>query len=320
MNPPKVSIGVPVYNADRYLAGCLESLCAQTMTDLEIVISDNHSSDQTEAICRDFASRDPRVRYFRQRENRGSAWNFNEVFRQSRGRYFKWQAYDDLSAPTFLERCCEVLDQQPDVVWCHSLSIRLDADDQELPLPTDANPAHSVLPPPGRSSRTSSSPAERFRAVVLGTPFCADTYGLIRRQALAQTRLELPFYGSEKPMLAELALLGKFVEIHDVLCGIREHADSSGALETAQAQQDFVAPGHRSSGLKTRLQLLHAFTTASFRHPVTWGTRMHCVMTMGSYILQFRKWARIRRQIFQRQAIRGAAESDSVAHQHHSLS
>lgn len=320
MNQPKVSIGVPVYNAEKYLAGCLESLCRQTVTDLEIIISDNHSHDQTEAICRDFAARDSRIRYIRQPKNRGSAWNFNEVFRQSRGTYFKWQSYDDLSAPTFLERCCDVLDRESDVAWCHSLTIRLNAHDQQIPAPTETHPAHSVLPSKGTTSRESASAAKRFRSIVLGTPFCADSYGLIRRSELQKTRLELPFYGSEKPMLAELALLGRFVEIPEVLCGIREHADSSGALDTVQAQQDFVAPGRRSGGLRTRLQLFWAYTTACFRHPIPWTTRCHCLLTMAAYVLQFRKWKQIRRQLLWRGAVRGAAEPLHVSQQHHSLS
>ena len=77
---PRVSIGLPVYNGEVQVTRALESLLAQTFEDFEIVISDNHSTDATESICRDFAARDSRVRYHRSDKNRGVAWNFNQVF------------------------------------------------------------------------------------------------------------------------------------------------------------------------------------------------------------------------------------------------
>lgn len=315
MNLPKVSVGVPVFNGEKYLEGCLRSILRQSFDDFEVVISDNHSYDLTEAICREFASRDSRIRYIRQSKNRGAAWNFNEVFRQSRGSYFKWQAYDDLCAPTFIEKCVEVLDQEPDVVWCHPLSIRLNATDERIPDPTEANPAHSVVPSNGIYSRQSDSSAKRFRAIMLGTPFTADIYGLIRREALQKTRLQLPFYGAEKPLLTELGLQGRFVEIPEVLCGIREHPDASGALETAQSQQEFVAPGHRGSALKTRLLLLKAYFTASLRHSLPLASRCLCMTAIAAYLLQIRKWSRVRSQLLKSRAVRGTGDTVTLKQQ-----
>jgi len=60
---PRVSIGVPVYNGERYLAQALESIFAQTYQNFELIISDNGSSDGTEAICRGYAAADSRIRY-----------------------------------------------------------------------------------------------------------------------------------------------------------------------------------------------------------------------------------------------------------------
>ena len=133
---PRVSVGVPVYNAEKYLRQSLESLLAQTFEDVEIIISDNCSADATEAICREFAQRDSRIRYLRQPENLGAIANFNHVFAEARGEYFKWAAYDDLCEPTFLQRCVDVLDKNPDVGWCHSKSDRIDADGGRLTVPS----------------------------------------------------------------------------------------------------------------------------------------------------------------------------------------
>src|SRR6185437_5892161 len=87
-----VTVGLPVYNGARHLPSALAGLAAQTYTDLEIVISDNCSTDETEEICRAFAAEDDRVRYIRRTENRGAAWNFNSVVTETSSPYFKWAA------------------------------------------------------------------------------------------------------------------------------------------------------------------------------------------------------------------------------------
>lgn len=107
---PKVSIGMPVYNGEKYIREALDSLLAQTFTDFELIISDNASTDGTEAICREYVARDLRIRYVRQSENRGAAANFQFVLDESRGDYFMWAAADDSWLPTFLTESVGVLD------------------------------------------------------------------------------------------------------------------------------------------------------------------------------------------------------------------
>ncbi|MEO1346882.1 MAG: glycosyltransferase family A protein, partial [Pseudomonadota bacterium] len=111
---PRVTIGVPVYNGDAYLAEALDSILNQTFTDFEVIISDNASTDGTEQICRDYAARDDRVRYIRQEKNLGAAPNFNLLVPIARGEYFKWAASDDLIAPEFLNYCVEALEKEFD--------------------------------------------------------------------------------------------------------------------------------------------------------------------------------------------------------------
>lgn len=84
---PRVSIGMPVYNGDPFIRGALDSLLAQTFTDFELIISDNASTDRTEAICREYAARDIRIRYVRQTENRGAKANFEFVLDKAVGLY-----------------------------------------------------------------------------------------------------------------------------------------------------------------------------------------------------------------------------------------
>jgi glycosyltransferase involved in cell wall biosynthesis len=94
--PPKVSIGMPVFNGEPFIREALDSLLAQTFTDFELIISDNGSTDGTEKICREYAASDPRIRYVRQPENRGAVFNFQYVLTEARGEYFMWAAHDDI--------------------------------------------------------------------------------------------------------------------------------------------------------------------------------------------------------------------------------
>src|SRR4051794_25259685 len=112
---PKVSIGLPVYNGEAFLAEAVESLLAQTFTDFEILLVDNASTDRTQEICRAFAARDPRVKYHRNETNIGGGPNWNRAYdlTPSDSTYFKWAAHDDRHAPDFLARCVEALDRDP---------------------------------------------------------------------------------------------------------------------------------------------------------------------------------------------------------------
>jgi glycosyltransferase involved in cell wall biosynthesis len=99
---PQVSIGMPVYNGEKYIRNALDSLLTQTFTDFELIISDNASTDNTQAISEEYVRRDPRVRYVRQQENKGAAVNFKFVLNSAQTDFFMWAAYDDLWAPDYL--------------------------------------------------------------------------------------------------------------------------------------------------------------------------------------------------------------------------
>src|SRR5207244_11742434 len=113
---PRLSIAVPVRNGGRFIGQTLDSLLAQNYSDFELIISDNASTDQTEAVCQAYAVRDRRIRYHRSSQDFGSARNYNYLFQQARAEYFKWAAADDLYAPEFVGRCTEVLEHDPSVV------------------------------------------------------------------------------------------------------------------------------------------------------------------------------------------------------------
>src|ERR1700691_2946887 len=123
---PPISIGMPVYNGEKYIVEALDSILGQTYADFELIISDNASEDRTAEICQDFVKKDPRIRYFRQPSNLGAPRNFNFVFEQSGGQYFKWAADNDVCDHDLLGICKKVLDDRPEVVLCFGKTVAID--------------------------------------------------------------------------------------------------------------------------------------------------------------------------------------------------
>ncbi|MGH2714453.1 MAG: glycosyltransferase family 2 protein [Thermoleophilaceae bacterium] len=110
-----VSIGLPTYNRRDQLARAIESVLAQTHRELELTISDNASNDGTEELCREFAARDPRIRYVRHATNRGPTENFNYVFERLHREYVMVLGDDDWIDPGYVAACLRVLKAEPDV-------------------------------------------------------------------------------------------------------------------------------------------------------------------------------------------------------------
>jgi glycosyltransferase involved in cell wall biosynthesis len=110
---PQISIGMPVYNGTKFIREALDSLLVQTFTDFELIISDNTSTDATEAICREYAAKDERIRYVRQAKNLGLVANFKFVLDESVGEYFMWAAHDDRWHCLFIEECLRVFEDDP---------------------------------------------------------------------------------------------------------------------------------------------------------------------------------------------------------------
>jgi glycosyltransferase involved in cell wall biosynthesis len=117
---PKVIIGMPVYNGGKYMRQAIDSVLAQTFTNFELVISNNNSTDGTEAICQEYVKKDPRIKYIKQPVNIGAVNNFNFLLKQAQGTYFVWLCHDDYYDPSFLEEIVRYLDEHTDVALCVS--------------------------------------------------------------------------------------------------------------------------------------------------------------------------------------------------------
>lgn len=111
-NRPLVSIGIPTYNrAGSFLAEALQAALNQTYSNIEIIVSDNCSEDHTEDLVN--AISDPRIRYFKQKQNIGSFRNNNFCLQQAKGEYFHLLHDDDFIDPDFLETCLLAVRENP---------------------------------------------------------------------------------------------------------------------------------------------------------------------------------------------------------------
>jgi len=113
---PRISIGVPAYNSQEFIHKRLDSILSQTFGDFEIIISDNASTDKTPLICRDYASKDKRIKYYRQEKNMGLLWNFNFVLQKANSEFFVWASVDDKWDKSFLAKNIKVLESNLSVV------------------------------------------------------------------------------------------------------------------------------------------------------------------------------------------------------------
>ncbi|WP_158292191.1 glycosyltransferase family 2 protein [Paracraurococcus ruber] len=209
---PLVSIGLPVFNGAAYVRQAIDSVLGQEYGALELIIQDNASTDATEEICLDYAARDPRVRYERNPTNLGAAANYNLCFERARGTYFKWAAHDDAIAPGYLAKTVAAMQAAPDAVLCTTGVTEIDG--LNRPLRSYAN----AFPGIG-----SASPARRFAAAIHTRHQCEDFFGLFRREALIGSELHGAYSGSDRVLLAEMALRGPWVSVPEPLFLHREH-------------------------------------------------------------------------------------------------
>ncbi len=112
---PEVSVIMPVYNTEKYLAEAIESILRQTFTDFELIIVDDHSTNDTKTIIEAYQQRDPRIRTIYLNSNKGSPHARNRGLDIAVGKYIANMDSDDISLPTRLEKQLNFLKQNPDI-------------------------------------------------------------------------------------------------------------------------------------------------------------------------------------------------------------
>jgi glycosyltransferase involved in cell wall biosynthesis len=273
---PRLTLGLPVYNGERFLAASMDALLAQTFTDFELIISDNGSTDGTAAIARRYESIDPRVRYVHHLRNRGSSFNHNFVIEQARGEFFKWVSDDDLYAPNLLQRCVDALDSRPEIVLAHAWTAFIDDAGQitekiDYPLTTDVPDA-----------------VARFQSV-LYTQGGDDIYGVIRMSVLRQVAPFDSYHWADRTFVAELALHGPFHNVPQFLYFRRDHPGRTTRVATGIRRRCARLDPRRANrwrhpAVRLVAEYLLGYLTAISRAPIDLGDRWRCGKELAVWV------------------------------------
>ena len=237
---PLVTIGLPTYNGERFLGSALDSLLAQDYEPLEILISDNASTDGTEAIARGYADRDPRVRYERQASNLGAIANFNHVLASASGEYFMWAADHDLWDPRYVSSCVEALEADPGAVLAYAHTMLIDEDDHEIKVMND------------ELDVSQPRAIDRYLYLIWTLTLCNAIYGVIRRRAVAATGGAEHTPGPDTLILAKLALQGTFIQLAEPMYRRRQNRPHENRAQQRRRHSVELDPTTSSTWTATR--------------------------------------------------------------------
>jgi glycosyltransferase involved in cell wall biosynthesis len=226
-------VGMPVHNGEKFVGAAIEAHLNQTFEDFEMIITDNASTDRSEEICRAYAEKDARIRYYRNPENLGASVNYRRCFELSTGQYFRWTPSDDLVSPNLLERAVDILDHDSSVFVAYARTKLIDGQgriigdfDEKLHLMHDL-------------------PSQRWKEAIRNMRLGNLHYGLSRSDTFRKTGLLRNYTGGDFPLIAEMSLYGKFCEISDAFFYRRLHEGASSAMIGADEVMAFYDPQKR---------------------------------------------------------------------------
>lgn len=259
-----VSIGLPVFRGERFVAAAIESVLAQTYADLELIISDNASDDGTATICERYAARDKRIIFQRSNTNIGVSANHNLVFKMASGEYFRWLSHDDRIAPDGLRRCVEALEANPAAGLCYTATRVIDGEGREI-----------VVRPIVLDGAGSGRASDRFAAVLFGDRFMQSVYGVFRSRVVDQTGLLGGFHNADRVLVAEIALLAPILYIGEPLFENRHH----GARYTSLSRPRDRAAWQQATGVRALCPMWFSYACHIrniFRHVPGGAERLRC--------------------------------------------
>jgi glycosyltransferase involved in cell wall biosynthesis len=203
-----VTVGLPVYNGATFLPRALGALLAQDWPDLEILVSDNASTDGSAELAEAFALRDGRVRVLRSSVNAGFEANFARVLDLAGGTYFMWAACDDWWDPQFVSRLVAALDQPPASVVAMSAVERVDENGGVIDVVRYAGPTD-----PSRMSAR-----QLTMQLAGGRPYHLFIYGLYRTSFIKRAFTGFaPVIASDRLLMCRVAMAGRFAAVDQIL-------------------------------------------------------------------------------------------------------
>ncbi len=280
-SPSLASVGVPVFQGENFLDETMTALRKQTYPNLEILVSDNASTDSTQEIVKRHQEADERVRLIVQESNIGAAENYNEVFRASAGEFFAWNAHDDLTTPDFIAAGVEALVANSDAVLAIARPYRVDASGrktEEIPVPEELGSEH---------------PHIRFRAAARSSP-AGLVFGLFRSKTLAYTHLHGHFSGSDRNFVAETMLYGPMVWAGESEFHLREHRQRSVRSHSrkkqkfSHARDAWYDPNRSGHIVFPNWRRLGGYLAAVTTAPLGVKNRLLCYLAVGRLLFDDR--------------------------------
>ena len=300
---PIVTIGIPVYNGEKYLESAINSLLQQSFHNFEIVISDNASTDKTQEICQSFQSRDKRIRYHRNPVNLGAAANYKKVFQLARGKFFKWMAHDDTCSSNYLEECVKVLESDPNISMCFPRVSLIDKDNKSLPLIAENTYQTSegrIIVTNQPRNLAASHPSERYSEVLFRVNECYEFFGLSRTDIIKRTSQHDAYYGSDKVLLTEVSLMGKLIEIPSAIGYFRIHGEQSQSIKDAKERASWISPDLDYGKFMSRFKCVQGYCRGIFTYPLSLSERFKCLWILISWLIDWNNWWGLVNEIFRR--------------------
>jgi glycosyltransferase involved in cell wall biosynthesis len=269
-----VSVGVPVFNGANYLKAALDSLVSQTFVDLEVIVADNASTDETEEIGRAAAASDSRVTYHRHAENIGAAANFNFTLERASGEFFMWSPHDDLRHPKFVDSAVEAFGFSAGTAAVFSRSASIDPSGNQ----------RRIMQRP--DELLSFDPATRFRATINCRHPGVIIFGLVRSDLMRRLDGQRNYPGGDRVLAAELALNGSFIELDEVMFFNRDHPDRYVQLknrlgdEGRRQQEGWWVPTRAQQVTFPGWRRIDGYLRAIRRAPLTAQEKRRCYLAL----------------------------------------
>lgn len=270
---PLVSIGVPVFNEAAHIDAALRSLRAQDYPNLEIIVCDNASTDETQAICRRHAREDSRIRVEVAPVNRGVTANFRRAVDLASGEFFMWASGHDLWSPDFVSGCVELLLEHPSASLAFASAHWIGADGK--PYPRES----------GWSDTRGMAPAARFFTVLWGS--MNPVLGVMRLDRLRQCGSMPALIGGDLVLLSALSFAGDFLHAQHCSWSRRELRSESnyGAKLARYTSKGFGVSRTNVSRIFPLLGLPLALTKVVVRARIGWLDKSLLLLSLPTVLL-----------------------------------
>lgn len=271
---PRVSIGLPVRNGEKYIGRAIDSLLEQDCSDFEIVICDNASDDTTPDIVRGYAAKDPRIKFHENGRDIGQIANMNRVFELASGEHFRWTGVDDWFESTYVSKCVEHLDLNPGVIAVSTYIKYFDDVGNEFYYEYTGERLES-LRARRRFSRLLWLARSDYRYSDLH-------YSMYRRSALKKTHLCQVAFATDRILAAELSLLGPFGHIPECLSYRRRVPEVYDQRETLHQRYH---PDQPDALRKSWRRLASSFNTLVNAAPLSGFQKTACRASIARFLL-----------------------------------